>query len=83
MVSKLSQIQYDSGCSSRIRILTLLIPSPGSMGQKGNGSRIRIRNTELDVVQTKIQSCGPVFVYTETDPFHDFGSECLTLQNNV
>jgi hypothetical protein len=39
MVSKLSEIQYDPGCSSRIRILELdpdflPIPYPGSRGQK-------------------------------------------------
>ncbi len=35
---------------SRIRMLTFYpswIPAPGSRGQKGTGSRIRIRNTDL------------------------------------
>ncbi len=45
----LSSRKYDPGCESRIRILIfLLIPDPGSSGQKGTGSRIR--NTELDRV---------------------------------
>ncbi len=39
----LSSRKYVPGCSSRIRILTFY-PS-GSRGQKGTGSRIRIRNT--------------------------------------
>jgi hypothetical protein len=40
--------KYDPGCSSRILDPDpdfLPIPDPGSMGQKGTGSRIRIRNT--------------------------------------
>jgi hypothetical protein len=42
--------KYDPGCSSRIWIPKpdpdfLPIPDPGSRGQKGTGSRIRIRNT--------------------------------------
>ena len=46
----LSSRKYDPGFSSRIRIPDLdlgylLIPDPGSRGQKGTGSRIRIRNT--------------------------------------
>ncbi len=46
----LSTQKYDPGCLSRIRILDpdrdfLPIPDPGSKGQKGIGSRIRIRNT--------------------------------------
>jgi hypothetical protein len=36
----LSTQKHDPGCSSRIQI-----PKPGSSGQKGTGSRIRIRNT--------------------------------------
>jgi hypothetical protein len=38
-------IQYDPGCSSRIRMLTF--SHPGSLGKKAPnpGSRIRIRNT--------------------------------------
>jgi hypothetical protein len=36
----LSSRKYDTGCSSRIRI-----PDPRSRGQKGSGSRIRIRNS--------------------------------------
>ncbi len=39
----LSTQKYDPGCSSRI--LILLFTHPGSRGQKGTGSRIRIRNT--------------------------------------
>jgi hypothetical protein len=31
-----------------IRIMKKPIPDPGSRGQKGTGSRIRIRNTELN-----------------------------------
>jgi hypothetical protein len=44
----LSSKKYDPGCSSRIRMLTFYpsrIPDPGSRGQKGTRSRIRIRNT--------------------------------------
>ena len=40
--------KYDPGCSSRIPDPDadfLPIPDPGSRGQKGTGSRIRIRNT--------------------------------------
>jgi hypothetical protein len=43
IVSKLRK--YDPGCSSRIRIL--IFTHPGSRGQKGTRSRIRIRNTVL------------------------------------
>jgi hypothetical protein len=39
----LSSQKYDPGFSSRIRIL--VFTHPGSGGQKGTGSRIRIRNT--------------------------------------
>ncbi len=39
----LSSKKYDPGCSSRIRMLTF--SHPGSRGQKGTQSRIRIRNT--------------------------------------
>jgi hypothetical protein len=42
--------KYDPGCFSRIRIPDpdfLLIPDPGSGGQRGTGSRIRMRNTEI------------------------------------
>jgi hypothetical protein len=45
----LSSRKYDPGCSSRIPDPDadfLPIPDPGSRGQKGTGSRIRIRNTE-------------------------------------
>jgi hypothetical protein len=38
----LSSRKYDPGCSSRIRILIFTLP--GSRGQKGTGSRIRISN---------------------------------------
>ncbi len=44
----LSSRKYDPGCSSRIPdpdAEFLPIPDPGSRGQKGTGSRIRIRNT--------------------------------------
>jgi hypothetical protein len=44
----LSSRKYDLGCSSRIPDPDadfLPIPDPGSRGQKGTGSRIRIRNT--------------------------------------
>ena len=42
----LNSRKYDLGCSSWIRILIFLpIPDPGSRGQKGTVSRIRIRNT--------------------------------------
>ncbi len=34
---------------SEIRKNLFRIPDPGSRGQKGTGSRIRIRNTELEV----------------------------------
>ncbi len=38
--------KYDPGCSSPIQILILLtMPDPGSRGQKGTGSWIRILNT--------------------------------------
>jgi hypothetical protein len=51
----LSSRKYDPGCSSWIRIPDsdpdfLLIPDPGSRGQKGTGSRIRIRNTGWNYV---------------------------------
>jgi hypothetical protein len=41
--------KYDPGCSYRIRILTFY-PSriPDTGGQKGTGSRIRIRNTDIN-----------------------------------
>jgi hypothetical protein len=44
-----SSRKYDLGCSSRIPDPDpdfLPIPDPGSRGQKGTGSRIRIRNTD-------------------------------------
>ncbi len=42
----LSSRKYDPGCSYRIPDADFLpIPDPGSRGQKGTGSRIRIRNT--------------------------------------
>ena len=42
----LSSWKYDTGCSSRIRILILLpIRDPGSRGQNGTGSRIWIHST--------------------------------------
>jgi hypothetical protein len=44
----LNSRKYDPGCSSRIPDPDtgfLPIPDPGQMGQKGTGSRIRIRNT--------------------------------------
>ncbi len=44
----LSSRKYDPGCSSRIPDPDADIipsPDPGSSGQKGTGSRIRIRNT--------------------------------------
>jgi hypothetical protein len=44
----LSSRKYDPDCSSRIPDPDadfLPIPDPGSKGQKGTGSRIRIRNT--------------------------------------
>jgi hypothetical protein len=41
----LSYRKYDPGCSIRIPDPDFL-PIPGSRGQKGTGSRIRIRNTE-------------------------------------
>jgi hypothetical protein len=49
----LSSRKYDPGCSSRIWILDpdpdfLPIPDPGSRGQKGTGSGIRIRNTGIN-----------------------------------
>ncbi len=47
----LSSRKYDPGCSPSIRILIFFFPDTGSRGQKGTGSRIRIRNTAL---QTKI-----------------------------
>jgi hypothetical protein len=51
----LSSRKYDPGCSSRICIPDsdpdfLPIPDPGSRGQKGTGSRIRIRNTGWNYV---------------------------------
>ncbi len=49
----LSSRKYDPGCSSRIldpHADFLPIPDLGSRGQKGTGSRIRIRNT----------ACGPI-----------------------
>jgi hypothetical protein len=48
----LSSKKYDPGCSSRIPdpdadFLPSRIPDPGSRGQKGTESRIRIRNTDI------------------------------------
>jgi hypothetical protein len=43
--------KYDPGCSSLTPDLDadfLPIPDPGSRGQKGTGSRIRIRNTDCE-----------------------------------
>ncbi len=46
IVTKLSKVWvWDPG--SQIRDPEKPIPDPGSWGQKGTGSRIRIRNTEL------------------------------------
>jgi hypothetical protein len=47
----LSSRKYDPSCSSRNQDPDadfLPIPDPGSSGQKGNGSRIRIRNTDSE-----------------------------------
>jgi hypothetical protein len=45
------------GSGSRIRILTFLpIPDPGSRGQKGTGSRIRIRNGTLEHIKYTLNS---------------------------
>ncbi len=48
-IPDLSSRKYDTGCSSRIRMLAFyrsrLSTDPRSRGQKGIGSRIRIRNT--------------------------------------
>jgi hypothetical protein len=49
----LSSRKYDPGCSSRIRMLTST--HPGSRGQKGTGSRIRIRNTDSKVYSGKLK----------------------------
>ncbi len=57
----LSSRKYDPGCSSRISDPDpdfLPIPNPGSRGQKGTGSRIRVRNTDSTVVLTiRVVSC--------------------------
>ncbi len=48
----LSSRKYDPSCSSRMRILIFYpsrIPGPGSRGQKGTGSRIRIQHCILTV----------------------------------
>jgi hypothetical protein len=45
---KLSEIMVGSG------IWKKPIPDPGSRGQKGTGSRIRIRNTALEVLVSGI-----------------------------
>ncbi len=54
----LNSRKYDLGCSSPIRIPDpdldfLPIPDPGTRGQKGTGSRIRIRNTLLQFVDKR------------------------------
>jgi hypothetical protein len=59
----LSSRKYDPGCSSRISdpdAEFLPIPDPGSRGQKGTGSRIRIRNTALiDCLKIPAHVTGP------------------------
>jgi hypothetical protein len=57
----LSSRKYDPGFSSRIPDLDFLpIPHPGSRGQKGTGSRIRIRNTEWKNVKLHARQYGSV-----------------------
>ncbi len=54
-----SSRKYDPGCSSRIPDPDadfLPIPDPGSRGQKGTRSRIRIRNTASNVGNTRSRS---------------------------
>ncbi len=64
----LSSSKYDPGCSSRIRMLTFYpsripdpgvkkAPDPGSRGQKGTGSWIRIRNTGEYSIKTYAINC--------------------------
>jgi hypothetical protein len=52
--TKLSKIWvWDPGSGNNL----FRIPDPGSRGQKGTGSRIRIRNTDF-YTQERINSCG-------------------------
>jgi hypothetical protein len=59
----LSSRKYDPGCFSRIRIPDrdldfLPILDPGSRGQKGTGSRIRVRNTvDNSALQREVKIC--------------------------
>ncbi len=56
----LSSRKYDPGCSSRHRMLTFYpsrIRDPGSRGQKGTGSRIRILNTDCSVALLIVACC--------------------------
>jgi hypothetical protein len=76
----LSSKKYDPGCSSRIPVLDAdflpsRIPDPGSRGQKGTQSRIRIRNTEkivflccLEGSRTKIAGSGSGSIGQSADP---------------
>jgi hypothetical protein len=60
----LSSRKYDPGCSSRFPDPYLLpIPDPGSRGQKGTGSRIRIRNTAFHFMRIR----DPAF-HSDADP---------------
>ncbi len=66
IVSKLTKIWvWDRDPRSGIRKKP--IPDPGSRGQKGIGSRIRIRNTGKHVDSPK-QCCGSVSQSTDPDP---------------
>ncbi len=59
---RIKEFKYDPRCSSLIPDPDadfLPIPDPGSRGQKGTGSRIRIRNTDFSVAGHVHQEVGP------------------------
>jgi hypothetical protein len=68
----ISSRKYDPGCSYRIPDPDadfLPIPDPGSRGQKGTGSRIRIRNTGYKV-KKKTQHSWPLSASAEASSLH-------------
>ncbi len=75
----LSSRKYDPGCSFRIPDPQFLcIPDPGSRGQKGTGSRIRIRNTACDKKDSTDETTVTHWLICLAKFFwHLFGSEVL------